>query len=107
MSIDVTELRSFYARPLGQIVRRLLLHRIRARWRRPEGETVIGLGFASPYLGAFRNEALRVGSFAPASQGALVWPQEGPSLTVLVDEEQLPLPDNSVSKLLAVHCLEL
>jgi SAM-dependent methyltransferase len=106
MSIDVVELRSFYTRPMGQIVRRLLLHRIRARWRRTEGETVIGLGFASPYLGAFRGEATRVGAFSPAVQGALVWPQEGPSHTVLVDEESLPLPDNSVSRLLAVHCLE-
>jgi SAM-dependent methyltransferase len=106
MSIDVVELRNFYGRPMGQIVRRLLLHRIRARWRRLEGETVIGVGFTSPYLGAFRGEALRVGAFSPAVQGALVWPQEGPSLTVLVDEETLPLPDNSVSRLLAIHCLE-
>ena len=48
MQLDVTELRDFYRRPLGQIVRRLLLHRLRARWRHLEGQTVIGLGFASP-----------------------------------------------------------
>lgn len=106
MNFDVAELRNFYERPLGLMVRRLLAHRIRARWRRLQGETLIGLGFATPYLGIFRGEALRIGALMPAAQGALVWPDAGPKLSVLVEEEQLPLPDNSVDRLLAVHCLE-
>lgn len=107
MQLDVTELRDFYARPLGQIVRRLLSHRLRARWRHVEGQTVIGLGFASPFLGSFRGEALRVGALMPVEQGALVWPADAPRQTVLVEETDLPLPDNSVDRLLAVHCLEV
>ncbi len=106
MNSDVAELRNFYNRPLGLMVRRLLAHRIRARWRRLQGETLIGLGFATPYLGSFRGEALRIGALMPAAQGALVWPETGPKMSVLVEEEQLPLPDNSVDRLLAVHCLE-
>lgn len=106
MHVDVTDLRDFYHTPLGQIVRRLLTHRLRARWRHLDGQTLIGLGFATPYLGAFRGEALRVGAFMPMAQGALVWPPDGPRMTVLVEEEQLPLPDSSVDKLLAIHCLE-
>ncbi|MGE0626365.1 MAG: methyltransferase domain-containing protein [Hyphomicrobiaceae bacterium] len=104
---DVTDLRDFYLRPLGQLTRRLLLHRLRARWRRVEGETVIGLGFASPYMGVFRHEAKRVGAMMPAAQGALVWPADAPRLTVLVEETALPLPDNSVDKLIAIHALEV
>lgn len=103
---DVAELRAFYARPLGQSVRRLLGHRIRARWRNVSGQTLVGLGFATPYLGAYRNEAARLGVLMPAAQGALVWPREGHAHCVLVDEMHLPLPDNSVDGLLAVHCLE-
>lgn len=106
MQNDVTDLRDFYARPLGQIVRRLLLHRIRARWRHVDGMTVLGLGFPTPYIGAFRHEARRVGALMPMGQGALVWPVAGPGLTVLVDEGQLPLPDNVVDRLMVVHCLE-
>jgi SAM-dependent methyltransferase len=106
MHLDVTDLRDFYARPLGLMVRRLLAHRIRARWRRVSGETLIGLGFATPYLNSFRGEAFRIGALMPAAQGALVWPQAGDKMTVLVDEDQLPLPDNSVDRLLVVHCLE-
>lgn len=107
MHPDVAALRDFYARPLGQVVRRLLAHRIRARWRRLEGQTLIGLGFSSPYLGAFRGEARRIGALMPVTQGALVWPAAGPTHSVMVEDEHLPLPDNSVDKLLAVHCLEM
>jgi len=106
MNSDVAELRDFYRRPLGLMVRRLLAHRIRARWRRLQGETLIGLGFATPYLGSFRGEALRMGALMPAAQGALVWPETGPKMSVLVEEDELPLPDNSVDRLLAIHCLE-
>lgn len=106
MYLDVTDLRDFYVTPLGHIVRRLLLHRLRARWRNVAGETVIGLGFATPYLGAFHGEALRVGAFMPMQQGALVWPHDGPRQAVLVEEDQLPLSDSSVDKLVAIHCLE-
>lgn len=102
----VSELRAFYARPLGLAVRRLLGHRIRARWRHAAGLTIIGLGFASPYLGAFRGEVERLGAMMPAAQGALVWPRQGVTQCVLVEETHLPLPDNSVDRLLVVHCLE-
>ncbi|MAI46199.1 MAG: methyltransferase domain-containing protein [Hyphomicrobiaceae bacterium TMED74] len=103
---DVAELRAFYSRPLGHAVRRLLGHRIRARWRNVQGQTVIGLGFAAPYLGTYRDEAARIGAVMPASQGALAWPREGNVRCALVDEINLPLPDNSVDRLLGVHCLE-
>jgi SAM-dependent methyltransferase len=106
MQIDVADLRDFYAAPLGQAVRRLLTHRIRARWRRLDGMTVMGLGFATPFLGNMRAEARRVLALMPSAQGALAWPCEDARLTALVDEERLPLADNSVDRLLAVHCLE-
>ena len=106
MHLDVTDLRDFYLTPLGQIVRRVLVHRLRARWRNVHGQTVIGLGFATPYLGVFQGEALRLGAFMPMQQGALSWPPDGPRQAVLVEEEELPLPDSSVDRLLAVHCLE-
>lgn len=106
MYLDVTDLRDFYVTPLGQIVRRLLAHRLRARWRHVEGQTVIGLGFATPFLGAFRGDALRVGAFMPIQQGALAWPHDEPRQAVLVEEDDLPLPDSSVDKLIAIHCLE-
>ena len=106
MHFDAAELRDFYARPLGTTVRRLLGHRIRARWNGMSGQIVVGLGFATPYLGSYRDEATSLGAFMPAAQGALVWPRSGPTRSVLVDEAALPLADNTVDRVLAVHFLE-
>lgn len=106
MHLDARDLRDYYARPIGQITRRVLARRIREHWPGVAGQTLIGLGFATPYLGAFRGEARRVGALMPASQGALVWPANGDTMSVMVDEERLPLADNAVDRLLCVHCLE-
>jgi SAM-dependent methyltransferase len=68
--------------------------------------TVAGLGFATPYLGAFRGESHCVAALMPAEQGALVWPHASNSQSVMVDETALPLADNALDRLLVVHCLE-
>jgi len=104
--LDVADLRDFYATPLGQMVRRSLSRCIRRHWESIKGETLIGLGYAAPFLGSFRVEASHLGALMPSRQGALVWPSEGNRLAVLVEEDRLPLADSSVNRLLAVHCLE-
>jgi len=106
MQQDVVDLRDFYNRPLGGVVRRLLTSRIRSRWRSAQGAQLMGLGFAVPYIGMFRGEAARLGALMPAGQGAIAWPAAGNGHTVLVEEAMLPLADASVDRLLAVHCLE-
>lgn len=107
MHLDVAALRDFYATPLGQIARRLLAVRIRAQWEPATGATIASLGFGTPFLGAYRNEAAAVTALMPESQGALVWPSSSPVLSTLVEEGSLPLRDNSVDRLLVVHCLEV
>lgn len=106
MPLDVVDLRAFYATPLGGMARRIIGQRIRAQWRRADGLVVMGLGYASPYLGSFRAEALRLGALMPAEQGGVLWPARGLVRSVMVDEERLPLPDSTVDRLLLVHCLE-
>ena len=106
MHTDVRQLLDFYASPLGGMARRILAHRIRARWRRCKDKTLMGLGFASPYLGSFRGEVGRLGALMPSTQGAVVWPSSGHVNTIVVEEDDLPLPDNSVDLMLVVHCLE-
>jgi len=107
MHLDVTDLITFYASPTGLMVRRLLGHRIHRRWRHARGETIIGLGYAVPYLGGFRASAARLGALMPAAQGVVAWPREGPYQSLLVAEDMLPLADASVDKLIAVHSLEM
>ncbi len=79
---------------------------IRSIWPDLKGQSVLGLGFATPYLRQFRNEAERVLAFMPASQGVLHWPPEGPGVVSLVEEAELPLPDYAVDRVLLVHGLE-
>ena len=106
MWTDVVDLRDFYADSLGQVARRLILRRIREMWPDVRTESVLGLGYATPYLRPFRGEAERVIAMMPARQGVLHWPSEGPSVTVLADEGDLPLPDLSMDRVLLVHALE-
>ncbi len=105
MHNDVIELGKFYDRPLGQMVRRLLMHRLGQRRRNVAGQTVIGLGYAIPYLPLFRSAA-HVGALMPATQGVVAWPNSEPVMSALIDEAHLPLGDNSVDLMLCVHCLE-
>ncbi|MCB1505498.1 MAG: methyltransferase domain-containing protein [Hyphomicrobiaceae bacterium] len=106
MHHDVIELRDFYTTPLGHVVRRTLQRQIRRYWPVVKGDTLVGLGFAPPYLAGFRREAGRIAALMPAGQGALVWPRDGGVLAALAEEDKLPVPDASVDKLLAIHCLE-
>lgn len=106
MAIDVIDLRTFYASPLGDVARRMLGAVIEARWSACRGQCVLGLGYATPYLEALRNEAQRVMAFMPAEQGVVNWPATGPSASALVDATDLPLPDSCVDRALLVHALE-
>jgi SAM-dependent methyltransferase len=106
MHLDAIDLKDFYASPLGAVVRRLLGARIRARWSNLQGKSLFGLGFATPYLGAFRNDAGPIGALMPAELGVISWPREGKGLSVLVDETELPLPDECADRILLVHMLE-
>jgi SAM-dependent methyltransferase len=106
MDLDVVDLRDFYQSPLGLTVRRIVGGEVRTRWRGVRGGMIVGLGYGVPYLGTFRQEGTRVAALMPETQGALVWPAAGPLLSVLVEDRQLPLPDNSVDRLLLAHSLE-
>ncbi|WP_244505657.1 methyltransferase domain-containing protein [Methyloceanibacter stevinii] len=106
MHLDAIDLRNFYARRIGLMVRRLLRPRFRAFWPDVEGLRVFGLGYASPYLAEFRTQALCTGALAPVRLGALPWPERAASHTALVDETELPLDDEAADRILLVHMLE-
>ena len=75
-------------------------------WPKLPEERLVGLGFAVPFLDRFRAGAERTFAFMPAGQGAINWPTGELSSTALVFEEELPLPDSSVDRILMVHSLE-
>jgi SAM-dependent methyltransferase len=107
MSNDVVDLRNFYAQRLGVAARRFIGRGVRARFADTRGMRMLGIGYAIPYLGLFREEAERCLAFMPAAQGVLKWPATRPTLAALVDELELPLPDAAVDRILLVHALEM
>ena len=106
MWTDVVELHEFYRSHLGQVARRLIQERIRRLWPNVSNMSVLGLGYATPYLRQFLDEAERVTSLAPAQQGVMPWPCDVPSLVTLADETELPFADLSVDRLLIIHAAE-
>ncbi len=107
MFLDVIDIRAFYASALGGIARRLVAQRIRAIWPDIKNMRLAGVGYATPYLGMFKDEALLCAAFMPARQGVSRWPGQGASLTTLVEPEGLPLRDGSIDRLLMVHGIEM
>ena len=104
MSIDVVDLRNFYAHQLGVVARRFVGRSIRGRWTDTRAMRVLGIGYATPYLGLFREEAERCLAFMPGTQGVVKWPSARPALTALVDESDMPLPDGAVDLRVAGAC---
>src|SRR6266567_1584396 len=107
MSLDVVDLRNFYAQPLGTVARRFVSRGIRMRWSDTRGQRIAGIGYATPYLGLFRDEAERCLALMPAAQGVVKWPSKLATLTALVEELDLPLIDAAVDRVLLVHALEM
>src|SRR5579872_4589214 len=96
--MDVVDLRNFYAQRLGTVARRFVGRGIRARWSNTSTLRVIGIGYAIPYLGLFREEAERCLALMPAPQGVVRWPSTRPALAALVEEADLPLTDSAVDR---------
>src|SRR5580704_13628335 len=88
--MDVVDLRNFYAQRLGVVARRFVGRGIRTHWGDTSGQRVLGIGYATPYLGLFREEAERCLAL----------------LAALVEEDDLPLTDAAVDRVLLVHALE-
>lgn len=106
MHMDIVDLRQFYATPLGVLAERSIMAALSALWKPVSDERLVGFGFTNPFLDRFRGDAERAISLMPAGQGAVHWPQGEPCCTALVFEEDLPLADASVDRVLLVHALE-
>lgn len=106
MAIDVVDLRTFYASPLGHVARRYLGKTVVKLWPEMKGQRLLGLGFATPYLSLLQDGSERTLAFMPATQGVVNWPPGPLSASALVEPTELPLPDACIDRVLVVHALE-
>ena len=106
MRRDVLELRQFYATPLGRAAREMVSRKVLETWDDARDLDVLGLGYATPFLGSIRPAARRVVAAMPAQQGVELWPAEGANLACLSAEDALPFQNAFFDRILAVHALE-
>jgi SAM-dependent methyltransferase len=106
MHSDIVDLRQFYHSPLGRLAEYSISMALSSLWTRLPEERLVGLGFAIPYLDRFRADTERTFAFMPAGQGAVNWPPGQLSNTALVFDEELPLPDACIDRILMIHALE-
>ncbi len=103
---DVVELRDFYRTALGRTTRRLIHRKIRGFWPDLRGRSLLGIGYATPYLQSLQEECAEICAVMPVQQGVLAWPEQGAGKTVLAQEDELPFADCSFDRILLVHSLE-
>ena len=107
MHLDVVELRRFYtSTALGRLARESIRERLRSLWPSVRGMTLVGFGYAAPFIRPFLAESARTLCLMPAQQGVCAWPGEGPNLAALVEETLWPLAGGSADRLVVAHALE-
>jgi SAM-dependent methyltransferase len=106
MHMDIVDLRQFYHSELGRFAEQSIAMALSSLWVRLPQERLVGIGYAVPFLDRFSADTERTFAFMPAGQGAVNWPVGSLSSTALVFDEELPLPDSSVDRVLMVHSLE-
>jgi SAM-dependent methyltransferase len=103
--MHVVDFREFYATTLGSTAAGLLKRQLAGLTHGKSGETVMGLGYATPYLDAQNDDVVTL-SFMLARQGVIHWPPGAANRSALVDEVDLPLLESMVDVALLVHGLE-
>jgi SAM-dependent methyltransferase len=103
--MHVVDFREFYATTLGTNAAGLLKRQLAGLTQGKSGETVMGLGYATPFLDADADDVVSL-SFMMARQGVIHWPPSSPNRSALVDEVDLPLLESMVDVALVVHGLE-
>lgn len=99
---DISEIKAFYEASQGRQVAARLRPSVTDFWGRSKGCCNIALGFATPFLHHDDVDCVLM----PQRQGVLVWPQNQPVRSVLVDPHGMPVPDVQADRLLLVHALE-
>ncbi len=106
MAIDARDAAEFYETPLGGLTARLVRQILLDIWPNCTGQSVLGLGYAGPYLQCWREQSARSIALSPLHMGVAPWPPGRASLACCAEEEDLPFPDLSFDRILLVHGLE-
>jgi SAM-dependent methyltransferase len=106
MGIHARDAADFYATALGGLTAKLIRRILLGLWPDCTGMSLLGLGYAGPYLRLWREQAARCIALSPHHMGEAPWPAGRASLACMAEEDALPFPDMSFDRILLVHGLE-
>lgn len=106
MTTDTQTAAKFYATTRGAVACRQIRDRLVNIWPNVTGLSVLGIGYAAPYLRPWRDSATRCIAASPVQAGAVRWPADGPNLSCTIEEDSLPFPDLCFDRVLLVHGIE-
>lgn len=106
MSVDVVDLREFYATPLGRRAAESITAALRRNGGLPSDIDIMGLGYPIPFFNALLESKDKAIVLMPSRQGAVQWPIGATCRIALAEDDELPLATNSVQCVVAVHVLE-
>jgi SAM-dependent methyltransferase len=107
MHLDVLDLRTFYYRTqLGRAAQKAIREQVQMLWPEANGLNCAGFGFAAPLLRPYMAKARRVVALMPGQQGVMPWPAGMENVSVLCEETNWPLENDSLDRLVVLHGLE-
>jgi SAM-dependent methyltransferase len=106
MYLDVVHLRAFYDLPLGQLLRGLIGAPVERMWPDLKGQSLLGIGYAGPFMRPYLGSAERAIAAMPAPQGAVHWPRERANACTLIEDGALPFHDATFDRVMLVHALD-
>jgi len=106
MAADAHIAADFYGTARGAVAAKLLRERLALLWPDLRGQSVLGMGYAAPYLRLWREGAARCVALTPAQVGVARWPTGAANLSCTADEDALPFPDLCFDRIILVHGLE-
>lgn len=103
MITDADAAAAFYRTPTGEVAAQMLRERLATLWPNLAGQSVLGLGFAAPYLDVWQAQGGRCIAATPAQAGLPHWPD---ARACSIDEEHFPFADLSIDRVVLIHGLE-
>ncbi len=104
--MNAYDLKSFYKGLTGRIVAKVLRQKIVEIWPEIKSKSLMGYGYALPYLGYYKEKTSNSFVMMPSQLGVHNWPANDKNIVCLNAENLLPLETNSVDMILMVHALE-
>ena len=105
--LNALHLKQFYSSDLGKHVTRHLKHVTGKTWPHHGDDTILAIGYPTPIWERDKAPSSLIIAM-PAEQGAVRWPKAeyGASKTIVSHDAELPVPSNSINRVVLLHALE-